>query len=361
MSERVGLQPKPAVAQPRIMRVPTRVLQRKCACGGSGGESGECTECKRKEMTLQRNAASHREPAAVPPIVSDVVNSPGQPLDAATRAFFEPRFGHDFSRVRVHTDPKAMQSARAVNALAYTIGRDIVLAKSESAASEHVRTLLAHELTHVLQQGQGHVSVGDNSSLRLGAPDDSNEMEASRVAREVMTLGESGELESGPSKASRSWLSVSHSLLPSPRRNPPLYIARQCLNPDICAQYKSKKECLPRNCGDGGTCLWPSITVGCCCLGARTRVPQPQEAPAREPERKTSSEEAESKLRQLLPAWVIVLLGAALLAALVACFASGVCEAGIILGGVAAAAALVIIAALRHAGVDVRGGPPTLA
>jgi hypothetical protein len=61
-----------------------------------------------------------------PGIVHEVLHSPGQPLDASTRSYFEPRFGHDFSRVRVHTGASAEQSARDVNAHAYTVGHNIV-------------------------------------------------------------------------------------------------------------------------------------------------------------------------------------------------------------------------------------------
>src|SRR5262249_33693260 len=74
----------------------------------------------------QRRQADGDEPSGVPPIVEEVLNSPGKPLDAATRQLMESRFGHDFSHVRVHTDAKAAASARAVNAQAYTVGRDIV-------------------------------------------------------------------------------------------------------------------------------------------------------------------------------------------------------------------------------------------
>jgi hypothetical protein len=85
-------------------------------------------------------------------MIHDVLRSTGQPLDAATRTFMEPRFGHDFSRVRVHTDAKAADSAHAVNALAYTVGHDIVFRsgafRPEIAAG---RSLLAHELAHVCQ------------------------------------------------------------------------------------------------------------------------------------------------------------------------------------------------------------------
>ncbi len=89
----------------------------------------------------------------VPPVVHDVLRSPGQPLDANTRAFFELRFGHDFSRVRVHTDDRAAESALAVNALAYTDGREMVFGAGlyRQGTSEGKR-LIAHELTHVVQQ-----------------------------------------------------------------------------------------------------------------------------------------------------------------------------------------------------------------
>lgn len=93
-------------------------LQRKCACGGSPGPSGECEECRRKR--LQREAVNTLEwNEEVPPIVHEVLGRAGRPLDAATRNFFEPRFGHDLSHIRVHTDAKAAESAQAVQAHAY--------------------------------------------------------------------------------------------------------------------------------------------------------------------------------------------------------------------------------------------------
>jgi hypothetical protein len=88
-----------------------------------------------------------------PAIVHDVVSSSGQPLDGATRAFFESRFGHDFSRVRIHADGKAAKSARSLNALAYTLGNHLVFASGKYAPrTPDGRQLLAHELTHVTQQ-----------------------------------------------------------------------------------------------------------------------------------------------------------------------------------------------------------------
>ena len=86
-------------------------------------------------------------------VVHDVLNSPGQPLPEAVRAFMELRFDHDFSQVRVHTDARASESAHALHAAAYTMGSNIVFGRGRcrpgSNAGKH---LLAHELTHVLQQ-----------------------------------------------------------------------------------------------------------------------------------------------------------------------------------------------------------------
>ncbi len=121
----------------QIMQMPAPTLQKK-AQGGS----------------LQPRASDGPMPDGVPSIVGDVLRSPGQPLDAETRAFMEPRFGADFGAVRVHADGRAAESARAVKAYAYTVGRDIVFASGQHAPrSELGRRLMAHELTHILQQG----------------------------------------------------------------------------------------------------------------------------------------------------------------------------------------------------------------
>lgn len=88
-----------------------------------------------------------------PPLVETVLNSPGQALDGTTRSFMEPRFGRDFSHVRIHTDAQAQESARAVDAAAYTVGSHVVFGADRFQPHSIVgRQLLAHELTHVLQQ-----------------------------------------------------------------------------------------------------------------------------------------------------------------------------------------------------------------
>ena len=161
------------------------VLQRKCACGQHTPAGAECSACSEKKK-LHRQAINQAEPSSVPPIVNEVLRSPGQSLDAATRAFMEPRFGHDFSQVRIHTDAHAAESAKAVNALAYTVGRDVVLGAGQyQPRTDEGRKLLAHELTHVVQQ-QGQ-TTGWVSPLRTTHPDEKSEQEADAAANAVVS------------------------------------------------------------------------------------------------------------------------------------------------------------------------------
>lgn len=157
------------------------LLQRKCACGNQTVASGECEACGMKKLNLQRRTVDDQsEHAEVPPIVHDVLRSSGRPLDPATRAFMEPRLGHDFSQVRVHTDSKAAESADAVNALAYTVGRDVVFGAGQYAPTmSEGKKLLAHELTHVAQQGG--MAYGTQGRLTVGAVDDDYEQQASQA------------------------------------------------------------------------------------------------------------------------------------------------------------------------------------
>jgi hypothetical protein len=185
MSNPYCLHTKPAAAPaPRIEPAAFGTLRRKCACGGGGSSGGDCAECKKKK-TLQRQAAGSAGPAVAPPVVHNVLRSSGQPLDTATRAFFEPRFGHDFSKVRIHADAQANESARSVNALAYTVGPQIVLGAGlqQSGAGSDTQ-LLAHELAHVVQQSQADENP---SSLRVGEIDSPFEKEADHIANAVVS------------------------------------------------------------------------------------------------------------------------------------------------------------------------------
>lgn len=96
-----------------------------------------------------------------PPILHEVLLSSGRPLDPITLADMEERFGHDFSQVRVHTDARAARSARSASARAYTIGKDLVFGAGQYApATTAGKRLLAHELTHVVQQSGSGVWSG---------------------------------------------------------------------------------------------------------------------------------------------------------------------------------------------------------
>lgn len=107
----------------------------------------------------------------VPAIVHDVLRSPGQPLDATTRAFMEPRFGRDFSHVRIHSNEVAGRSAREVDAQAYAVGKDIVFGSGRFAPeTPEGRHLLSHELTHVIQQSGEATTTLQRQPAASGAP-----------------------------------------------------------------------------------------------------------------------------------------------------------------------------------------------
>lgn len=129
-----------------------RSIQRKCShC--KGNEDKDFLQMKSVDSV---NGTDSNYSEKIPQIVNDVIHSPGEQLDSEARAFFEPRFNHDFSQVRLHTDAKAGMSAKMVNALAYTVGNNIVLGSEQYAPStSQGRWLIGHELTHVLQQQSG--------------------------------------------------------------------------------------------------------------------------------------------------------------------------------------------------------------
>ena len=122
--------------------------------------------------------------STAPPIINRVLNSPGRQLDAATRGLVEPRFRHNFSHVRIHDDERAMESAQAVDALAYTVGPHIAFSKQFRPSQQRDLNMLAHELAHVVQQDG--VSVGANAKIEIGRADDHTEREADEFASSVM-------------------------------------------------------------------------------------------------------------------------------------------------------------------------------
>lgn len=122
---------------------------------------------RRKSQNAERKSQGH---SAVPPNVHEVLRSPGQPLAPDIRALFEPRFGHDFGNVRVHTDASAVESVKAVDALAYALGSNVVLpADSVKPGSAEGKKLLAHELTHVVQQSLPDVGYASEQAAESEA------------------------------------------------------------------------------------------------------------------------------------------------------------------------------------------------
>jgi hypothetical protein len=174
--------PQPAAAATSALHT---VLQRKCACGGFGGSGGECPECEKKRL-LQRSTMVNAPGGAAPPAVYRTLRTPGSSLGAATRSLMESKFGHNFGDVRVHHDSLADESARAVHADAYTVGRKVVFAAGKYAPTTPAgRRLLAHELTHVVQQntvnmpGSGHIEVGATGTRQEAEADRAEQAVAS--------------------------------------------------------------------------------------------------------------------------------------------------------------------------------------
>jgi hypothetical protein len=174
-------------ARVALSPAPGPLLQRVCTCGGKGGAVGKCVECEtREKQKLQLASNGGPRPATVPPSVSQTLAAPGRPLDVPTRSFMESRFGQDFSRVRIHDDARAGESAREVNARAYTVGQDIIFAPQQyQPATEDGAALIAHELSHTVQQGGLHRSA-TGTEFTISSASDPFEQEATTAAVAVM-------------------------------------------------------------------------------------------------------------------------------------------------------------------------------
>ena len=170
----LSLQPKLKVSEPadaeelEADHLADRVMRMEVATSSSNGSpennatvQRKCNECEEEEEVSRKDdSASDHAREAAPSIVHETLNSPGQPLDAVTRAFMESRFERRFGDVRIHTGDRATQSAELVGALAYTVGRNIVF--GEERYAPHTRAgqrLLAHELAHVTQQDSGRFQI----------------------------------------------------------------------------------------------------------------------------------------------------------------------------------------------------------
>ena len=138
-----------------------------------------CAACEDEQVSRLPTPGAPT-PAVAPPQVREVIGGAGRPLDAAVRARFEPRFGHDFGAVRIHDDRAADASALAVAARAYTVGPHVVFRTGGYAPDTTAgRRVLAHELAHVVQQ---RGATRGSGPLAVAPAGDASEREADRLA-----------------------------------------------------------------------------------------------------------------------------------------------------------------------------------
>lgn len=163
---------------PRALRV------HRASCSGVGHDSASRTNVRTRHLKRHSFAAWQHPPPRRFPRSSTRSFAPGETQNVSVRAEMDSQFGQDFGQVRVHTDARAAEAARAVGAHAFTVGRDIVVGSGSRALQTGPgRRLLAHELTHVLQQ-RATVGAGPGS-LEVSSPLDPAEREAEAVADSV--------------------------------------------------------------------------------------------------------------------------------------------------------------------------------
>ena len=225
----------PLLRKPQPSPPPVRTLQRKCPkCGGSKTPSGDCSACAQQPLRLQRRLAigasndplerqadrvadqvlaRRRAPSGTswpvtlhrhapgadgggmeaPPRVHRVLGQPGRALDGPVRREMEAGFGRDFSQVRVHDGAEAGQSARDVDASAYTVGSNIAFAPGRYAPSSRAgQQLIAHELAHVVQQGASPESLrrapDPPDAGPAPTPKSEEEVGSAKLAKELKAL-----------------------------------------------------------------------------------------------------------------------------------------------------------------------------
>ena len=209
-----------------------RVLQAKCACGGTPGPTGECAQCRARRLEQES--------------VQQTLQAPARPLDAATRGQFERAWGHDFSAVRIHADDEAARSAEAVGAQAYTVGSDVAFADGRYAPDTDAgRRLLAHELTHVRQQA-GAAGNGAIALLDDRAAEEEADRAPATVARHV-----SPALQRQPAVAATE-PATDTDAAPVPADNPPAAAPLPMCDPAHALTWADFTGTPPAGTTDGG-------------------------------------------------------------------------------------------------------------
>jgi hypothetical protein len=187
----------------------------------------KCHDCEEENKMLHRKESSGNDVMDSNHLDNYVssLSSSGQPLPETNRMFFEPRFGHDFSDVRVHTDAVAAKSAQSINALAYTTGNNIVFNQGQySTESESGKKLMAHELTHVIQQQNTQISP-KTIQRQDGKPDDNKlqitkSIELAPPPDKLSTVLTSPENKDAEKKKAHPAFDFSTSVSPNPPLDP---------------------------------------------------------------------------------------------------------------------------------------------
>lgn len=214
-------------------------IHRKCSCPGGVASCPACEE-EEVEQTKGIHRKSSQPSQQEQSVRDDFLQSlgPGQPLDPGVQKSMESRFGRNFECVRVHTDAKADESARSINARAFTAGRDVVFGGGEYAPQSSAgRKLLAHELAHVVQQGKFNPTTTGRIQRRVNPEDVSSEMGGQQLS--VTTAFTSGviQLSPGDSVVVVAWSNsspIATVQLPYPRINAhvPFDIPKRLLRKD---------------------------------------------------------------------------------------------------------------------------------
>jgi len=211
----------------------TSTLGRKCSCPGAAASCPACEEESDKSKGIHRKAASSGEETIREGFLQEL--GPGHAIDSSTREEMESKFGHNFQDVRVHRDQKAQNSARSLNARAFTSGRDLVFGSNEySPHTTEGKKLLAHELTHVVQQGNAKTS---DKIHRLVRPEDvSSEMVGRKFTVSGPFTSGSIQLTGGESVEVVAWVNTSNTAkvqLPYPylQAHIPFDIPKRLLSP----------------------------------------------------------------------------------------------------------------------------------
>jgi hypothetical protein len=341
-----------------------------------------------------RRHAVETAPGAAPRIVHQVLQSPGSPLPASARRDAEQRLGHDFGRVRVHTDAQAAESARAVEAHAYTVGNHVVFGTGRFAPSTSSgHHLLLHELVHTVQQTGSGAGIAP-SSLQVSTPADPAEQEAERIATAALhgvRLSESPIWSIPPGRRAAMLAPLisdysgqpvtvihrSESVHPeeqfcedlSKNSEAPCSAIIECINDLIeilagrFAGYRGDPGHLTRIKIVQGILKTLMVLAMASCKGGEYDKELQEEAekwadknPAQQAERGTGppTEEQKKTLSERLPSvpkWVWGVISGVAAALIILCFASGACEVGAIIAAAGEAIGWIIVAAMRLAGI----------